>query len=319
MEVIRYEKSLQHKWDTFVDESKNGSFLFKRNFMDYHADRFNDYSLMIFKHGILKAIIPANISPEGIHSHQGLSYGGIVIDRNLKLIETIDITNAILTYLKKEQISTLFLKLIPSIYHTLPSDEIFWILFKLNAEIYRRDTALVINNKQAKIPYQERRIRAIKKASKCNFEIRNGENELKPFWEEVLTPNLLQKHGVKPVHSLTEIEELTNKFPLNISQYNIYIDNIIVAGCTMFLNKKVAHAQYISGTQLGRDSGCLDFLFNHLIKNEFSNYDYFDFGICNENNGQAINYGLLDWKEGFGGRAICHDFYRIETKNHITL
>ena len=35
-------------WNKLVSESKNGTFLFDRNFMDYHKHKFQDFSLMIY-------------------------------------------------------------------------------------------------------------------------------------------------------------------------------------------------------------------------------------------------------------------------------
>lgn len=316
IEVRKFENKYLTDWNEFLIKSKNASFLFNRNFMDYHADRFNDYSLMILKNNQLVACVPSNVSEDVLISHQGLSYGGIVLHEELKLVDIILIFKEILTYLKNNNINSFFLKLIPKIYNTRPCDELDWILFKIQAKIYRRDTALVIDNSSKILNYQERRKRAIKKAIKLNIEIREGNDQLMPFWSDVLAPNLKIKHGVKPVHSLTEIQLLANRFPDNIKQHNIYIDNKIVAGCTMFLNGKVAHAQYISGTQEGRELGGLDFLFDYLIKKIYSEYKYFDFGICNENQGQILNTGLLDWKEGFGARTIVHDFYEIHTANY---
>ncbi len=72
----RYAPSRASIWDTFVDTSRNGTFLLTRPYMDYHADRFEDCSLMAYKNGKLRAVLPANISGKTLHSHQGLTYGG---------------------------------------------------------------------------------------------------------------------------------------------------------------------------------------------------------------------------------------------------
>jgi hypothetical protein len=40
IEVRRYEPSYQVIWDAFIQRSKNGTFLLRRAFMDYHSDRF---------------------------------------------------------------------------------------------------------------------------------------------------------------------------------------------------------------------------------------------------------------------------------------
>ena len=42
IQVARYDKSQETEWNSFVGRSKNGTFLFNRGFMDYHADRFTD-------------------------------------------------------------------------------------------------------------------------------------------------------------------------------------------------------------------------------------------------------------------------------------
>ena len=46
--VIRYEDADKDMWNKFNAESKNSLFMFNRNFMDYHKDRFLDHSLMFF-------------------------------------------------------------------------------------------------------------------------------------------------------------------------------------------------------------------------------------------------------------------------------
>ena len=60
-------------------------------------------------------------------------------------------------------------------------------------------------------------------------------------------------------------------------------------------------------------------LFEYLITDLFKDKEFFDFGICNENQGMYINHGLLDWKEGFGGRTYVHKFYNIITSKHYIL
>ena len=130
-----------------------------------------------------------------------------------------------------------------------------------------------------------------------------------------MEPNLKQIHNQNPVHSLEEIELLQSRFPKNIKQFNVYKNNEIVAGATIFETPTVAHAQYISANEMGRQTGGLDFLFNYLLQH-FSEKKYFDFGISNEAQGMKVNNGLLHWKETFGGRSIVHDFYEIKTENH---
>ena len=319
MEVLKYNNSWIINWNHFLDNCKNGSFLFKRNFMDYHSDRFEDYSLMVLNNQEIIAILPANIKDSILYSHQGLSYGGLIVGIDIKMAIVLQAFKCILHFLYEQGIGKLILKNIPYIYHTYHSDEIEWALTCLKSNLYRRDSTLTISNRTP-LPYQERRSRSIKKAHKLSpIIIANEKDGLDKFWKHVLEPNMLNKYNLKPVHNLAEIKMLASQFPNNIKQYNIYIGSRIMAGCTMFLNKTVAHAQYISGTDEGKNNGCLDYLFDYLIKEEFNSYPYFDFGNSNEEAGTKINFGLMDWKEGFGARAVSQDFYEIETNNYYYL
>ncbi len=312
-----YQPSQKSSWDSFVKEAKNSTFLFQRDFMDYHSDRFQDHSLLVYKAEKLVAVLPANISGSELHSHQGLSYGGLVLGKKITFEETLQIFKSLLAFLKSEDIKVLKLKLLPRIYHQLPSDEIDYLLFLVKASLIRRDiTSCVFNGNPIKI-VSSNRLRGIKKGEKNELQIKEEAN-FKPFWNEVLEPNLKQVHNQKPVHSLEEIELLQSRFPKNIKQFNVYKNGEIVAGATIFETATVAHAQYISANEIGRQTGGLDFLFNHLLQH-FSHRKQFDFGISNEAQGMKVNKGLLNWKETFGGRSITHDFYEIKTENHQLL
>jgi len=42
--------------------------------------------------------------------------------------------------------------------------------------------------------------------------------------------------------------------------------------------------------------------------------------MSNEADGKNMNLGLIDFKEGFGGRSIKHDFYQLDiVKSLVTL
>ena len=47
--VEKYTKENRLAWDTFISGAKNATFLFARDFMEYHSDRFTDYSLLVYK------------------------------------------------------------------------------------------------------------------------------------------------------------------------------------------------------------------------------------------------------------------------------
>ena len=285
--------------------------------MEYHSDRFNDFSLLVFKGEKLVALLPANRVEDCVYSHQGLTYGGLVFKENLKLNSVLLIYKALLKFLNEAKISELQLKILPSIYNTMPNDEQSYIMFLLNAKLNRRDALSVIDYRQA-VKFSKDRLEGVKRGRKHGLIIKE-EDSFETFWSTVLEPNLNEKHNVKPVHSLAEITALNTHFGKQIRQFNVYQNNQIIAGTTIFESKYVAHSQYISGNSQKNELGSLDFLHHHLITSVFNNKRFFDFGVSNVNNGRQVNQGLQYWKEGFGARTVIQDFYTVATNSYKIL
>ena len=317
LQVLKYSKDKKQEWNAFVKASKNGTFLFERDFMEYHADRFTDFSLMIYLNEKLIALFPANIKDDVVYSHQGLSYGGLVLKASEKYKACIAIFKALLLFLHQQNIKTVEIKELPSIYSVYPNDELLHLLFLCKAKLIRRDGLSVVNMKND-LSFSRDRKAGVKRGVKNELIVKEVVS-FDSFWNEILIPNLQEKHGVKPVHSLEEITLLKDKFPENIRQFNVYKNNKIVAGTTIFESKKVAHSQYISGNSEKNELGSLDFLHHYILKNVFNHKVFFDFGISNELQGTKVNNGLLYWKESFGARMITQDFYRVETANYKLL
>ena len=315
--IEKYQPQYKTQWDNFVGKAKNATFLFSRDFMEYHNDRFEDFSLMVFKEEKLIAILPANKKEDTIYSHQGLTYGGLLTESKTRLSAVIEIFKQILQFLETKNIKHFEIKIIPSIYPDFTSDELLYILFLLRAELQRRDTLSVVdlNNE---LSLSKDRKAGVKRGQKKQLNVKETD-EFDSFWNEILIPNLEEKHQAKPVHSLEEITLLHKKFPKNIRQFNVYCDGKIVAGTTIFETKNVAHSQYISGNSDKNTLGSLDFLHFYLLDTVFKEKKYFDFGTSNENQGKNINQGLSYWKETFGAHIITQDFYKIKTENHNKL
>jgi len=307
-----YNSSLKSQWDNFINESKNGTFLFCRDFIEYHKNRFNDYSILFYKRDSLIAVFPANMFNGKIYSHQGLTYGGLILSNRIKFSDVNQILTLLLSHLNEANYSALIIKQIPDIYKALPSSEVNYLLHRIKAKLIRRDILSVI--KCGSTSYSRDRIQGNKRGKKFKLTVHET-SSFKEFWNTLLIPNLKNKHNVAPVHSLDEITILNKFFPKKIRQFNVYLDDKIVAGTTIFETKTTAHVQYISANTEKNKLGSLDYLFVYLIDEVFNKKDYFDFGTSNENNGEFVNQGLLYWKEGFGARSITQDFYEIQTKN----
>jgi hypothetical protein len=317
IQVRKYNIRDKERWDDFVSLAKNATFLFNRDFMEYHKDRFEDYSLLCFYKDKLIGILPANIEDGIVYSHNGLSYGGLVIHTETKFEKYVCIFENILKYLCENNIKTLFIKELPSIYSNISSGELEYIQFLLKAKLSKVDISSTIKLNSI-IEFTTLRKRGVKKGVYNNLKIIEV-SKMDSFWEEILIPNLLNKHNVLPVHSLEEINSLKEYFPDKIRQFNVYDNEILVAGTTIFETNKVVHTQYISGNSDKNKLGSLDFLYNYLISEVFKDKVFFDFGISTENKGKNVNKGLLFWKEGFGARATTCKTYKIETRNYKKL
>ncbi len=316
--TIRQYKSEDYAlWNAFISSAKNATFLFHRDFMEYHSDRFQDFSLLIFESEKLISVLPANKVGDTVFSHQGLTYGGLVFGAKIKLTEVIEVTKAVLKFLNQNGISTFQLKLIPSIYNHYFSEEIEYAMFLTKATLVRRDCLSVIDMSK-KFEITRTRNESIRRGQKHNLIIKE-ELKFDLFWNEILIPNLEKKHNSKPVHTATEISRLQQKFPDNIRHFNVYHEDKIVAGTTIFVTDKVAHPQYISGNEQKNELGSLDYLYHHLITTVFKNKNYFDFGPSHEENGKKINEGILFWKETFGAKTTVQDYYEVNTATYLLL
>jgi len=315
--VKKYEQKDFAIWNDFIGQAKNATFLFHRNFMEYHKERFDDFSLLIFENQKLVSVFPANKLGNSVHSHQGLTYGNLVYNDTTRLSSIIEIFQSVLIFLNENKISKLNIKILPSIYNLKPAEEILYSLFLAEAKLIRRDSLSVIDLSQDNILSKIRK-RNFKKGASKKLIIKE-ENDFDSFWDKILIPNLHKKHNAKPVHSIEEISRLKSLFPQNIHQFNVYFEDTIIAGTTVFETETVAHCQYISKNEDENNLGSLDFLFQYLIQERFAQKRFFDFGISNENQGKNLNEGLSYWKESFGAGTIVHDFYEVETSNYTLL
>ena len=309
-EIERYTADQKAIWNQFVLNSKNGTFLFDRNYMDYHSDRFEDHSLMIYRKGKLYSLLPANKMGSVLYSHQGLTYGGLIMSDKVTVADSVEMFRVINACLKESGFEKVIYKPIPFIYHQYPAQEDLYALFRTsNAKIIGRNISSTIIQSD-KMKFIESRKSGIRKALSNGITVRQS-NDLSAFWE-ILDTNLKNKYGVAPVHTLSELQLLQSRFPQNIKLYLAYKDDIALGGSLLYVTKQVVHTQYISANIEGKELGVLDLLFDYLINHEYTNYPYFDFGQSTENMGSVLNESLIFQKEGFGGRGMCYDIYEYD-------
>lgn len=308
--VKKYTPSERSLWNGFLVSCKNTHFMFHRDFMEYHSDRFNDFSLIITdeKDNII-TLIPGNVSDQIFYSHQGLTFGGLLMDKNIHAAEVIEIFDELKRFLKNSNFNKIIYKPIPVIYHLYPAQEDLYALFRNNAQLYRRDisSSILIEDRYT---YSKAKKWGINKAKREGVKCKELQQPsmVWPLIREVLT----EHHEVNPVHNEFEIDYLKARFPNNIKVYAAFHHDEIVSACVTFETASVVHTQYLASNRLGRDIRALDMLIDYVICESSAYAKVFDFGISNENNGQYLNSGLIHQKESFGARAIVYDLYSVD-------
>lgn len=308
MNIVKYNSSHLKKWNQFVAESKNGTFLLDRNFVEYHSDRFEDFSLMIYNNSdVLKALLPLSIHDNQVISHAGLTYGGFIIQHNLKTLEMLEIFESVIKFIKDNKIISLSYKAIPHIYHLRPCEEDLYCLFRKGFKLVRRDVSSSINMRTTKIKGQKQN--GYRKAVKEGLELQETVDCSDIL--AIVNKSLLEKYGVSSVHTSGEMNLLKNKFKKNIQFFNLIINQNIEGGMILFIDNNVVHAQYITTTFIAKRCRGLDFIIVSIIEMFKDDYVWFDFGISTEKNGNYLNQGLIKSKEEFGLSAICYDTYKL--------
>lgn len=317
MQVREYTEENSREWDDFVAASKNGTFLLKRSFMDYHQHRFTDCSLMVYEDTQeLTALLPAHYDAvtATVYSHRGLTYGGLIVRKEVAGRKVIDVLKACLTWFVGHLGTTwMEYKPIPYIYSAYPAEEDLYALFRAGATLATRAIASVVWQPE-RFPVTAKRrqgaAKAIRKGMVVEEMTEPDEDKVRAYWA-LLTEVLRQHHAAVPVHSADEMLLLMRRFPEEIRLFVVRRSDRIVAGCVMFVTNRVAHVQYTAAGDEYRVERPLDLLFTYLITERYAHIPYFDFGISTEDGGRTLNDGLLAQKESYGGRAVCYDVYRL--------
>jgi len=307
--VVPYDPSFSDAWNRLVAEARNGHFLFDRRFMDYHADRFRDASLLFFEKERLIGLLPANRVDDTIYSHQGLTFGGVVAADKLNASRMLSVFDALRHQLSEAGVRALVYKPVPHIYHRRPAEEDLYALFRHGAKLLRRDISTTIDYTSCAGSAHSRRKAGGKpgRSGLCFGESKRWEE----YWA-LLTQVLVGRHGVRPVHSLAEIRLLRDRFPEAIRLFTaLSPSGAVLAGVVIFETRTVAHAQYGAVSAEGRAVRALDGLYMFLIEYYQASKCWFDFGISSDRDGRVLIDGLAKQKEEFGGSSVVYDTYRL--------
>lgn len=316
-EIRRYEQSDERIWNEFVSRSRNATFLHDRRFMDYHADRFVDFSLVASLRGKVSALLPANVEvmPDGrrrLVSHRGLTYGGWLLPAGrVDAADILSLFDALRRYLAGDSFSELIYRPVPHIYTAAPSQEDEYALWRLGATLSAVNLSAAADLTSGSRIERDKR-RQIRRAAQFSEE--NG-MKIREFADSdrlvaLIEENLDERYGAKPVHTAAELELLRSRFPGNIRYWGVFDGDELLASACIFIAGPVAHAQYLSSTPFAREHGLLSMLIE-FVMNAVDGCRWFDFGTSNEDRGRRLNPSLYQYKFSFGGGGVLYLEYTL--------
>jgi len=300
----------QHKqvWNEMILHSRNGVFLFFRDYMEYHSDRFQDASLLFFDEHSLLAVLPANRNGDQVVSHGGLTFGGVISSRNLGASAMLELFDTLREWLRAQGVRSLLYKPVPHIYHRMPAEEDLYALFRSGARLVRRDLSSTLDM-ISRPPMQHGRQSQLKRG-KRTFVVRES-RDFGAFMD-LVSSGLTAKYNVAPTHTKEEIELLAARFPQNIRLHGACRGEHLCAGVLVYANTNVAHVQYIAGEDDAKREGALECIFDDLLERRYATIRYFDWGISTEQAGRWLNPGLVQNKESYGARGVVYDLYELD-------
>lgn len=308
--ITRYTPDMHELWDGLVSKSANGTFLLTRGYMDYHSDRFSDYSLVALKDGRPFLLLPANLTSDGVlHSHQGLTYGGWIVPcRHFDGSDMLEVFDRMADYCREAGISAIDYKPIPWIYTRQPAQDDLYALFRCNARLTECNLSCTVNL-SANPGFNTLQRRHLRKALSSGAVVGPTEDTDR-FWA-MLISCLEERHDAVPVHTADEMKLLRQRFPENIRFFVANLYGEMQAGVCIYDTGLTAHCQYIATTETGRNLGLLTILIHYLMYDVYADRLYFDFGTSNEHAGMILNQGLLRQKSSLGGSGITYQRWLI--------
>lgn len=311
IEIQRYSDNKKDIWNQFNKQSKNYLFMFDRNYMDYHQDRFLDHSLLFYDDEKLIALLPMSEHGDVLISHGGLTYGGFITNEKMKQHTMNDCFHELIEYCKRLGLKSIRYKCIPHIYHNQPAEEDKFALFANSAKLETVDVSTYVNlSNPLKMP--KGRKAQISRAKRENVIIEEltcleDFNNFIDLENEVLS----ERHDTHAAHTGSELKMLYDRFPENIHLFGAKKDGELIAGTVIYEYDSVIHTQYMAANDEARAIGALDLAVATVIEKYKENKKWLDFGISTEHGKIYLNEGLCSQKEGFGGRTGIYEIWEL--------
>ncbi len=322
-----YSEDQRHLWDEFVfNKSRNGTFLHSRIFLNCTPqNRREDASLLFLKGSTLIGILPACLQNKGhlFYSHPRATYGGFVFSSIAGIRDILEMVDLSVDFARHQKVNEIKIRNPFWFLSEIPSEEPLYALWHRgfrteNRELQSTIDLRRIDPKAVLGSFDSKTRNQVRKAEKSGIQVKESA-DFSEFWK-ILSNHLEAKHKTQPTHSLQEIDALKQVLgPDKIKLFVATFDNVVVAGlCAFIVNARVVHAQYIASRDDFHQMCPVNAVISHIIQWAVDrNFHYFNFGVSTENDGKEINFGLFQFKEGFGARGTLRDTLTLRLKNNV--
>jgi hypothetical protein len=305
---------MEHLWDEFVRGSCNGHFLLERGYMDYHADRMEDASLMVFDGDRLLTLLPANRREDSLVSHDGLPFAGFVMGPRTLHQDMRSALKALSSYLLAHGFKRFVYRPTPVCYHRMPCQDDICLLHEMGAVCTKTKLSSGFAGPVPVLIGSETQRSVLKAARKlpCDFV---ECQDVALFWGH-LERFLQARHGTRPVHTVEEMTLLRRRFPGQIRMFLAKAGEEIVGGVLVYLTARVMRMQYSfrhrqDSTSVSRR------LTLWLAAHPECSRPWIDLGTSLDPETGEIDTTLLRSKERTGGRGTVVQTWTWEMGSHV--
>ncbi len=308
IDAAPYAPAHRAAWDGLVSVAPRTHFFFRRGFMEYHADRFPDASLLLWRNGRLRAVLPASREGDVVTSHGGLTFGGVVAAADVTGVEMLALVERMLAHYRDAGVRRVRYKALPWIFGNAPREEDLYALARFGATLVRRELSSVVPLDGTR-RYSKGKRHNLAKARRADLCVTRSSDYA--GFMALAAARLQSRHGKQPVHSAAELAMLADRFPDHVRLYVAVRGAELLAGAVVFANPRVLHTQYLAASEAGQACGALDCVIDQLIATAGPADAWLSFGISTEEGGRVLNEGLLHSKEAFGAHGLVHDTYEV--------
>jgi len=325
--LVKYEPALAERWDSFIDNSINGTLFHRQRFMSYHpVGKFADASLLFYEGNKLLSVFPAAIikAADGkkvLKSHPGTSYGGLVFEQTLPLEDIFSILESLHEYANQEQVNQIEFRQGPKIFNKVLVDQFDFALVHFNYERKEQELATFFpleqftfneNFEEFLMQFPQKNRNEIRKGIKEELVFKNlsGNAELANFYE-ILCKSLEMRFQKKPTHTFEEFETILRLYPEQCFVAGIFKGDILTAGFfIMQLNERGWHIFYAPMNYEYQNLRPLNFGVAQLIHLAMKKgMKVLNYGISTEQGGKHINWPLFKFKENFNGTGVIRTYW----------